>query len=115
MLSLLVYSVWKCADLWVRRRRLAREHRPLIDVFIAWNAMYFSAATFEGIMLGRSAPAQVMMMIVAGIGVWLTEQAGAMRVDAYAEHEHDDSAVEEFVPLPSAEPAHLTYGGGQPA
>jgi len=77
MISLLLYSMWRCAWLWVRRSRLPKEQRPLVELFTAWNAMYFGVATFEGILVGRSSTTQVMTLMFAGIGVWVTEQAAS--------------------------------------
>jgi O-antigen ligase len=74
MIAFLAWSMWRCATLWVRRRRLPREYRPMIDMYISWNAMYFGAATFEGIILGRSSTSQMLLLMMAGIGVWLVEQ-----------------------------------------
>ena len=85
MVSFLIYSMAKCANLWIRRRRMPREQRPLIDMFIAWNAMYFGAATFEGILLGRSSTSQMFTLMFAGIGVWLAEEVSAPRDLAYEE------------------------------
>jgi hypothetical protein len=85
MIGLLFFSMGKCARLMLTRRRLPREQRPLIDLFCAYNAMYFGAATFEGIMLGRSSSTQTMMLMFAGIGVWLTEA-----VSHAAPHPADD-------------------------
>lgn len=73
LISFLLYSMWKCAMLLLKRRRLPKAQRPMVDMFIAWNAMYFAAATFEGIMVGRSSTSQTLMLMFAGVGVWLTE------------------------------------------
>lgn len=91
MISFLIFSMWLCASLWVRRWRIPRERRPLIDLFISWNAMYFGAATFEGIMLGRSSFPQMMVLTMGGIGVWLVDEARSARMGAaVAEPSGDD-------------------------
>lgn len=94
LVAMLVWSMWRCATLWIRRFRVPVETRRLIDIYISWNAMYFTAATFEGIMLGRSSTSMVLLLMFAGIGVWLTEQV-RQRADAaeYGESWSEHGAV----------------------
>ncbi|MFN7021828.1 MAG: O-antigen ligase family protein [Phycisphaerales bacterium] len=89
MTAFLVYSMWRCAQLTLLRGRLPREQRPMVDVFVSFNAMYFASAVFEGHMLARSAPTQTMMLMFAGIGVWL---AGALRSGPAGGPEEDEGA-----------------------
>lgn len=96
MIAFLFWSMWRCATLWIRRRRLPRSERPLVDMYISWNAMYFSAATFEGIILGRSSTTQVMMFMFAGIGVWLVEQVSHGVSHATAEDDGDEEWNEQW-------------------
>lgn len=77
-------TMWMCGKLTVQKRFLGKKDRELADMFIAWNAMYFGAAAFEGFMMGRSSTPQVMMLMFAGLGVYLKEQV-AMRSRGGAE------------------------------
>jgi hypothetical protein len=90
MVAFLAWSMWRCASLWIRRRRLPREYRPMIDMYISWNAMYFGAATFEGIILGRSSTSQVLLLMFAGIGVWLVEQTQLVMERSAEDDESDE-------------------------
>jgi hypothetical protein len=118
IVSFLFYSMWMCAKLWVKRGRLSETERPLIDLFIAYNAMYFGAAVFEGIILGRSSTPQSMMLMFAGIGTWLNYatsdavEGQAWSGEAYAEDAygvseagaaHDAGAGGHYTPPPSPE------------
>lgn len=94
MMLFLFWSIWRCATLWIRRFRVPVETRRLIDMYISWNAMYFSAATFEGIILGRSSTSQTMMLMFAGIGVWLTEQVSQRVSDADGEFDENETDSE---------------------
>lgn len=88
----LLWSVWMCFRFTVSRRLLPKHERPLVDLFIAWNACYFAAAAFEGFMLGRSSTPQVMMLMFAGIGVYLKEQMAAARAAGRTVHDEDADA-----------------------
>jgi hypothetical protein len=98
MIGLLVWSMWRCAVLWVRRRRLPKEERPLVDMYISWNAMYFSAATFEGIILGRSSTSQVFLLMFAGIGVYLAEKTATLADQPTDEYALDPAEYGEIPP-----------------
>ncbi len=95
MVALLAYSVWLCLRFQLRRRQFPAESRPLIDLFCSWNAMYFTVATFEGIMLGRSSAPQTTMLIFAGIGVHLTNVLATQRMEAGQEVFADDLSYHE--------------------
>lgn len=95
MVALLAYSVWMCMRFQLRRRQFPVESRPLIDLFCSWNAMYFTVATFEGIMLGRSSAPQTTMLIFAGIGVHLTNVLASQRIEADREVFADDASYHD--------------------
>lgn len=116
MAAFLLFSMWKCARLTLLRGRLPREQRAMADVFVSFNAMYFASAFFEGHMLARSAPTQVMMLMFAGIGVWLAEAvrsvpeggpeeedvAGAWAYDSALAYEYTHGEDERGPALPGA-------------
>ncbi|MCC6321830.1 MAG: O-antigen ligase family protein [Phycisphaerales bacterium] len=87
MTGFLLFSMWKCARVTLMRGRLPKEQRPLVDMFVAYNAMYFASSFFEGHIMARSIATQTMMFMFAGIGVWLTE---AMARPADGAYEPDD-------------------------
>jgi len=99
MVGLLLFSMWKCATLTLLRRRLPKEQRPLVDLFCSWNAMFFGAAVFEGFILPRSSSTTTIMLLFAGIGIWLTEQVSrnphiALEDGVYEEEPVDDASWE---------------------
>jgi hypothetical protein len=90
-LIFLLWSFWLCLRLFIGRRLLPREQRPMVDMFLAWNAMYFAGAAFEGYILARSSTTQVMMLMFAGIGVYLREaQAAAVAAGREVWHEDEE-------------------------
>lgn len=95
-LLLLAVSVWHCFTAITRRRSLAPEHRPMIDIFVAFMAMYFAGAMFEGYMHARSFCPQVLLLIFSSIGLWIRHEAadGRLWEHAHADEEQDyaDSA-----------------------
>lgn len=110
MLSLLAYSVWLCLRFQLRRRQFPAESRPLIDLFCSWNAMYFTVATFEGIMLGRSSAPQTTMLMFAGLGVYLTNVLAAQRLETESEVFVDDLSYQDDGQDADAEYGRLLEG-----
>lgn len=103
-ISLLIVSVWQCFSFNLRKQWLRPEHRALIDIFTAFNAMFFAGAFFEGFILARSYIPQLMLMIFAGIGVWIRSEIAYNREHAY-EHVHPDEHA-EYGELESGSLAH---------
>ncbi len=95
MAAFLLFSMWKCAQLTLFRGRLPREQRAMVDMFVSFNAMYFASAFFEGHMLARSAPTQVMMLMFMGIGVWLSGEISRPAADGVREDGEDPDAYDE--------------------
>jgi hypothetical protein len=101
LIAYLVTSIFVCARLWAGRRLLPPSERALVDIVIAFNAMYFVGGMFEGYMLGRSSTAQVMMLMICGITVYVRERLRAIEegqllaydeeavYDEYTEHPDD--------------------------
>jgi hypothetical protein len=97
---LLAVSMWKCFRLTTQRRWLAREQRPLIDLFCAFNFMYFAGAMFEGFILARSFAPQFMLLMFAAVGAWLQEEVafGRARIDEHGEQPDDDAEHMDALP-----------------
>jgi hypothetical protein len=91
MLALLGFSMLQCFRLTMQRKWLPPEHRPMVDVFVAFCAMYFAGAVFEGFILARSFVPQLLLLIFSAIGAWLTHEIAANQAEGrYAEaHETD--------------------------
>jgi hypothetical protein len=53
--------------LFARRRRLDPQQRSIIDLVLAYNAMYFAGAFFEGYLIARVAAPLVLMITFSGI------------------------------------------------
>jgi len=93
-MTLLVVSVWQCIHVTLNKRWLRPEHRALVDIFTAFNAMFFAGAFFEGYILARSFIPLLMLLIFAAIGVWIRHEIAynqehaheQLPEDAYAEH-----------------------------
>jgi hypothetical protein len=94
-MTLLVVSVWQCIHVTLNKRWLHPEHRALVDIFTAFNAMFFVGAFFEGYILARSFIPLLMLLIFAAIGVWIRHEIAynqehaheLAQDDGYAEHE----------------------------
>lgn len=93
---LLLGSMWLCFNLLRGRNYLEPQHRTLVDLFIGFNAMYFASAMFEGFMLGRSSTMQTMLLIFAGIGVWLKEEIAYQRSLGKVVGEEDEHYGEPY-------------------
>lgn len=109
-------SMYFCARLALGRRLLSRGDRALLDVFIAYNAMYFFAGMFEGSMLGRSNSMQSMMLMIAPLGIYVRNQIVAAREGALPVSEYGEEAGEHVEYGEHAEhgPAHPDDNGVRP-
>jgi hypothetical protein len=85
ILCLVGVSMWQCFRFNVQKKWIAREHRPLIDLFTAFNLMFFAGATFEGYLLARSFVPTLMLMVFAAIGLWIRDEIAANQA-ASADH-----------------------------
>ena len=94
-LGLTLTCMWQCFRLTTRRRWLPPEQRPLVDLYCAFNAMYFAGAGFEGFILARAAP-QVMLPLFSAVGVWLRDEIGYSRAGAVAEEPEYGEAIDEY-------------------
>ncbi len=104
VITLLVFSIWQCFQLNARKRWLPAEHRPLVDIFIAFNAMFFAGAFFEGYLLARSFIPQLMLLVFAAIGVWIRHEITYNQEHAY-DYMHPDEHA-EYGELDGASLAH---------
>lgn len=94
VLALVAAAAWQCLYVFVNRRKLPSEYRALSDMFLAFNAMYFGGAMFEGYLLARSSTTLTMMLMFLGIWTCLKRQIA-------------DSSAEDWDPEgdPSFDPA----------
>lgn len=92
LVSFMLASAWFCLRLMMNRRVLETDDRALLDLFVAFNAMYFLGAFFEGFMIARSNTLQSMLLMFAGIGVYMRDQI------TLAQHHHDESYDGEVQP-----------------
>lgn len=90
----LLASMYFCARLVLGRKLLSRSDQALLDVFVAYNAMYFFAGMFEGSMLGRSNSMQSMMLMIAPLGIYVRNQIAAAREGTLPLAEHGEEGTE---------------------
>jgi hypothetical protein len=95
----LVLSVALMFRLFVKRHELGVTDSALVDVVIAYHAIYFVGANAEGFIFGRSTPSQTMMGIFAAMSGYLFFQLRANQhatpVDPH-EHDYELSAQDAF-------------------
>lgn len=101
--SLLLGSIFMCIRMTLSRKLLPPDQRPLIDLVCAYCAMYLSGAMFEGYILARSSSALMMMLMVAGMALWINEQMSIARNLGY-DVSDDVQSLDE--------PAYGDYGDG---
>ena len=96
-MTLLTVSVWQCINFNLRKRWLRPEQRAIVDIFTAFNAMFFAGALFEGYILARSFIPQLMLLTFAGIGVWIRDEIAHNQEHAYDYmHPHEPSEYGEL-------------------
>jgi hypothetical protein len=84
----LLYSMSYC----LRMRRASLAHpswRPLVDMMIAFNAMYFASTMLDGIILARTDPMLMNMMVFSAMGAMFLQAVRTGEV-----HELDKDAAE---------------------
>lgn len=112
LLIFLFTSIAICSRLFISRRLLPPHERSLVDIVLAYNAMYFIGGVFEGYMIGRSSTAQVMMLMICGITVYVRERIDAISEgSAIAYDEDNPDAIYDEQP---EEPLD-DYGSTRPA
>ena len=72
---LVCVSAILCLKLFVMRRRLPDEYKPICDLTLAYNALYFAGGFLEGYMLARVGSHLVFMSIFAAIATTLLHVA----------------------------------------
>ncbi len=96
VLTLLFGSMAFCIGLMRNRRVLPEHDRPLVDIFVAFNAMLFGGAAFEGYLVARSSSALTMMLMFVGIGVYLRETLAERIAESRLEHPVDGYDTTEW-------------------
>jgi hypothetical protein len=109
VVTLALVSVAMCLRLFRLRWRLDQSRRAMIDVVLAYNAMYFIGGLVEGYMLARVSSNLVLLIVFAAMASRIEEMAAAEALepvdDGYEdgdeyeyehehEHEHDADAAE---------------------
>lgn len=72
---LAVVSGLLCLRLWRARREMDEVHRPIVDLVIAYNAMFWAGAMFEGYILARIGTNLVYMLIMASVAAYLVVES----------------------------------------
>jgi hypothetical protein len=96
MIVLLLASAAFCLRLMRGKPWLPDQDRSLVDIFVAFNAMYFVGAAFEGYLAARSSTTLTMMLMFSGIGVYVKERIAEEQanVGTYAETAYDEALPE---------------------
>ncbi len=103
-LSLLAVSIWQCIQFNLRKRWLRPEHRALVDIFTAFNAMFFAGAFFEGYLLARSFIPQLMLLTFAAMGLWIRHE-----IEYNQEHVHEQLMNEHVTDYPELHEGELVH------
>lgn len=70
---LLGTSALICLKLFRQRRHVAPQHRPIIDLVLGYNAMYFAGGVLEGYMMARVAASLVFLVVFGSIASRIIE------------------------------------------
>lgn len=104
-LTLLLYSMWLCLRLLIKRKVLPPLERSIADLTIAVNAVYFAGANFEGYMLARSSSMLTFILIYSALAAFLLQRAGEIERGEHVHAESDDlideEAARDYGPAPS--------------
>ena len=102
MLALIAMLVIVSGGLMLRlfmlRGRLEADQRSMIDLVMAYNAMYFAGAVFEGYLIARVAAPLVLMLIFSGLAsrmLALVREDEMYALDAAWEDEELDELEED--------------------
>jgi hypothetical protein len=95
--TLFLGSVVLCVRLLMARKSLPRAQRPLVDLFVGYNALYFGGAAFEGYILARSSTALTMLLMFAPMSTYLLRLA-AQRGEPATTYDDEDETAHEPTP-----------------
>ncbi|QOJ00144.1 MAG: hypothetical protein HRU70_06445 [Phycisphaeraceae bacterium] len=97
------------------RSSVPRERRPLVDLILGFNAMFFAGAMFEWFIISRLESMLIYMLIFATMSKRVIEMVDQERA-ALAEHHGDDAYADYAETYADAEPTGDAgpHGGGHP-
>ena len=113
--TLAAVSFAMCLRLFRLRRFVDLRRRAMIDVVLAYNAMYFIGGLVEGYMLARVSSNLVLLMVFAAMASRIQELAAAeaWETEGEAADEAWEAGGEEFAEEPWVDPWSLPAGGGR--
>ncbi len=98
MLVLLIATGFMMARLYLRRKLLPPEQRPIVDLIVGFNLAFFLAAFFDGVLVSRIGGSLSHMLMFSSLALRISQlQAEAQQHRLYPEHAdeadqgHDDA------------------------